>query len=144
MTKFYIFVHKKTIMKELFFSVVACLLLISCSDEKKDVDKNAVQQTKGEKYQMDVFQINENDFNVICLNRFTGSVFVRNNNGIWYNAQDQKDLKKYDSPVYSMKIIKGTEKMFQIVLLNSKNGNVYVRSYASTWYDASGIRALEN
>ena len=131
-------------MKALFFSVVACLLLISCSDEKKDVDKSAVQQTKGEKYQMDVFQINENDFNVICLNRFTGSVFVRNNNGIWYNAQDQKDLKKYDSPVYSMKIIKGTDKMFQIVLLNSKNGNVYVRSYASTWYDASGIRALEN
>ncbi len=101
-------------------------------------------KTNSEKYQMDVFQINENDFNIVCLNKFTGSVFIRNNNGSWYNAQDMKDLKKYDTPTYSMKIINGNKTMFQIVLLNSKNGNVYVRAYSSSWYDASGVRALEN
>ncbi len=133
-------------MRTLFLGLLLSLV-ISCQgvDKKAETANSETNKTEvSEKYQMDVFQIDENNFNIICLNKLTGVVFVRNNNGTWYNAQDMKDLKKYDMPVYSMKVIKGTSNMFQIVLFNGKNGNVYVRSYASSWYEASGIRSLEN
>lgn len=131
-------------MRTIFYCLLLSLV-ISCQsgDKKNDINLDSAK-ANSEKYQMDVFQTNENDFNIVCLNKFTGAVFIRNNNGSWYNAQDMKDLKKYTTPTYTMKIINGNKTMFQIVLLNGKNGNVYVRAYSSTWYDASGVRALEN
>jgi len=138
---------KKTKMRTVFFSMLCCIFLFSCqsSDKKQEVNQDISKQAEmSEKYQMKVFQISNDEFNIICLNKFTGDVFVRNNNGSWYNAQDAtQGLKEYKYPVYSFEIIKGADAKFQIVLLNSKNGNVYVRSYSSAWYEASGIRALE-
>lgn len=133
-------------MKKILFILFVCIE-VSCQKGENAGNKSGSinKDTTSEKYQMDVFQSSADDFNVICLNRFTGSVFIRNNNGIWYNAQDLKNLKKYDTPVYSIKIIKGNnEKTFQVVLLNSMNGNVYIRSYSSSWYEALGVRGLDN
>lgn len=132
-------------MRTLFFCLLS-LFVISCeeSGESKKNTAGTALVTNSEKYQMEVFQTDENNFQIVCLNRQTGNVFIRNNNGSWYNAQDMKNLKQYKTPVYSMKIIKGSEDIFQVVLFNAQNANVYIRSYASSWYEASGVRALEN
>lgn len=129
-------------MKNLLFLFIIVLSL-SCGSDNTKTENQPKTDVKSGKYQMDVFQVDEVNFNIVELNKLTGDVFVRNSNGIWYHAKNSDTLKKYDYPVYEMKLIKGTKDMFQIVLFDSKNGNAYVRSYSSAWYDASGVRDLE-
>ncbi len=135
-------------MRVVFLSILCSVFLLSCqNDTKKQEEGKAIasKMETAEKYQMKVLQSSNDDFTLVCLNRFTGDVFVRNSNGSWYNAQDKSQaLKKYDHAVYSIDITKKADGAFQIILFNNKNGNVYIRSYSSAWYEASGIRALEN
>jgi|GEM_PF-2979777 len=135
-------------MRVLFFSMLCCIFLSSCqgNDQKQEGNQgNSNQKEMSEKYQMKVMQTSDEGFTVVCLDKFSGDVFVRNNNGSWYNAMDKTlGLKKYQTPVYSLDVVKGSGENFQVVLFNTKNGNVYVRSSTSAWYEASGIKALEN
>ena len=127
---------KKTI---LIFSILV-LFLNSC-DKNKSTTEN--KTTAVEIYQTEVLQENDSVFKVISLNKNTGSLFIRDYNGSWYDAT-RDGLKKYQDPSYSIKVLKGPkENLFQVILTNNKKGDVYVRSIGATWYDGGGIGTLD-
>lgn len=130
-------------MKIIYSHLLLLFVLVSCNNAPKNESEKDSKAKETAIYQMEIYERAPEDFKVIYLNKLNGIIYVRDNNGSWYNAQALTNLKVYKTPAYSMRVFNGPDKQFQIALSNDITGSVYIRSYANSWYDASRVAVVE-
>ncbi len=139
---------KKTKMKNIIYLVLVLVLVVSCKEEEKKTDSFSLKEiVNKQKYQMELYQVQDNEYTVVVLNRFTGKVFIGKNAAGWYEATNAESITAYKTPTYSMKVFKGPESSPQIAVMDEKEGDLYmyIVGHTANFYNANAtIKALED
>ena len=134
-------------MKNYLYLIFALLLFVSCKEEEKKTDSFSIKElVNKQKYQMELYQTDANEYTVVVLNRLTGKVFVGKNASGWYEATNAESLPVYKTPTYAINVFKGPESSPQISLLDGKEGELYmyIVGHTANFYNTNaGIKALE-
>lgn len=134
-------------MKNYLYLIFALLLFVSCKEEEKKTDSFSIKElVNKQKYQMELYQTDANEYTVVVLNRLTGKVFVGKNASGWYEATNSESLPVYKTPTYTINVFRGPESSPQISLLDGKEGELYmyIVGYTANFYNTNaGIKALE-
>jgi streptogramin lyase len=134
-------------MRNYFYLIFILVLLVSCKEEEKKTDSFSLKEiTNKQKYQMELYQVEANEYTLVVLNRFSGKVFVGKNASGWYEATNADSIPVYKTPTYSIKVFKGPESNPQISLIDEKEGELYmyIVGHTANFYNTNAsIKALE-
>lgn len=134
-------------MKNYFYLALILGLLVSCNNEEKKPDSYSLKEiVNKQKYQMELYQADANEYTVVVLNRFSGKVFVGKNASGWYEATSADSIPVYKTPTYTIKVFKGPESSPQITLMDEKSGELYmyIVGHTANFYNTNAsIKALE-
>ena len=131
-----------------FFYLVFLLgVIVSCKNEDKNSDSYSLKEVVSkQKYQMESYQVDANEYTLVLLNRLNGKVLIGKNAAGWYEATHSDSISVYKTPTYSIKVIKGPESSPQIALLDEKKGDLYmyIVGHTADFYNVNAtIKAIE-
>ncbi|OAB31530.1 hypothetical protein SAMN05444395_101462 [Flavobacterium fryxellicola] len=134
-------------MKKYICLIFVLALVVSCKEEEKKTDSFSLKEVVNkQKYQMELYQVEANEYTLVVLNRLTGKVFVGKNASGWYEATNADSIPVYKTPTYSIKVFKGPESSPQISLMDEKEGELYmyIVGHTANFYNTNAaIKALE-
>ncbi|SDH46070.1 hypothetical protein SAMN04488062_1087 [Flavobacterium omnivorum] len=134
-------------MKKYIYLIFVLALAVSCKEEEKKADSFSLKEiVNKQKYQMELYQVEANEYTLVVLNRLTGKVFVGKNASGWYEATNAESIPVYKTPTYSIEVFKGPESSPQISLMDEKEGELYmyIVGHTANFYNTNAaIKALE-
>ncbi|WP_445456281.1 hypothetical protein [Flavobacterium sp. HNIBRBA15423] len=105
--------------------LLSLFIQLSCTKEQKEVSIKQIEN----KYQMEILEIDEDNFYSIILDKTNGKVFIGLNSSNWYEATHEIPLTKSNDSRYTIKVKKTKTpngNVPQIFLFDQVSAETYV------------------